>query len=135
MVAMGMKIYAGKALCLPIPSPERPHLFIALTGARSYQEIDIAFVNLTSFGSSRGDDTTVVLESGSHSFIQRKTVANYRDARIFKAEKVQDLVHRGLASFKEDFCDEVLERLQTGALRSKYTPLKIQLMVKHHIDC
>jgi hypothetical protein len=131
---MGMKIYAGRALCLPIPSPQSPHLFIALTGARSYQEADIAFVNLTSFGSSRGDDTTVVLEKGSYSFIQWKTVANYRDARIFRAEKIQAFVYKGLADFREDCCDEVLETFQLGALRSKYTPPTIQSMVKNHLD-
>jgi hypothetical protein len=59
---------------------------------------------------------------------------NYRDARVFRAEKVQALVYKGLADFKEDFCDEVLEKLQMGALRSKYTPSKIQSMVRNHID-
>ena len=128
-----MTIYAGRALCLPIPTPEKPHLFIALNGARSYQETNIAFVNLTDFSSSRGFDKTRVLEPGCHEFIKKRTVVNYKDALITTAAQVQTLVSTGKADFMDDFSGDILERIQMGALQSKYTPRKIQAMVKDYL--
>ncbi|MGB3491265.1 MAG: hypothetical protein WBA57_00955 [Elainellaceae cyanobacterium] len=118
---------------MPIPDDEHPHLFIALTGARSYQEETIAIVNLTTLGSSRGNDTTVILDSKDHAFINRMTVVNYKDAFIAQTRSIKNAVLIGEASFRDDFCSELLGRIQQGALKSRFTPPRVKKMVLRHI--
>lgn len=132
MAAMGLKIYAGRALCLPIPNSQRPHLFIALTGAFSYQDSKVVMVNLTKQGSGRGQDTTVILYPGDHPFIRVATSVNYKDALIASASTMQKSIQSGKAYFREDFEDELLERLQVGALRSEFTDPEIKKMVEDY---
>ena len=133
MASMGMKIYAGRTVCLPIPGPDCPHLFIALTGGKVYQESKVAVVNFTSFTSRRGSDSTVVVEAGEHSFIRVRTVINYKDAFIANAGLVQQAVMNGSVKFEEDCSDALLERIQLGALRSSNTPNDVVEMVKTYL--
>ena len=133
MASMGMKIYAGRTVCLPIPDPDCPHLFVALTGAKIYQESKIAVVNFTSFTSRRGSDSTVFVEAGEHSFIRVRTVINYRDAFIANAGLIQQAVVNGSVTFQEDCSDTLLEKIQLGALRSSNTPNAVVEMVKTHL--
>jgi hypothetical protein len=134
MAAMGTKIYAGRAFYLPIPSESCPHIFIALTGAFSYQEETIAIVNLTDANSSRGKDMTTILYPGQHEVIRKETVVNYKDSFIARAAKIQESIIRGESSFRDDFDDVLITKLQEGALRSKQTPNPVKVRIREYLE-
>ncbi|MEL7070135.1 MAG: hypothetical protein AAGN15_15980 [Cyanobacteria bacterium J06581_3] len=131
---MGLKIYAGRTLCLPIPSRQSPHLFIALTGSFSYQDSSIVLVNLTKLGSGRSKDTTAILQPGDHPFIRVATVVNYQDAFIATAANMLQLVTTGKANFMDDCESELLDRIQTGALHSPFIDPEIKDMVSDYLN-
>jgi hypothetical protein len=133
MASMGLKIYAGRTLCLPIPDPTCMHLYISLTGSYSFQDAKIVLANLTKLGSGRGNDTTAILQPGDHPFIQVPTVVNYKDALIADASRVLQLVSTGKAYFREDCNLELLECVQRGALISEYIDPEVRGIVEAYL--
>jgi hypothetical protein len=133
MALMGLKIYAGRTLCLPIPDPTCPHLYISLTGSYSFQDAKIVLANLTKLGSGKGNDTTVIVQPGDHPFIQILTVVNYKDAFIADASVILQRVSDGKASFREDCDPSLLDRIQRGALTSKYIDPEVRALVEAYL--
>jgi hypothetical protein len=133
MASMGLKIYAGRTLCLPIPDPTCPHLYISLTGSYSVQDAKIILANLTKLGSGRGNDTTVIIQPGDHPFIQVLTVVNYKDAFIADASRILRLVSDGKAYFREDCDPDLLDRIQHGALTSEYIDPEVRAVVESYL--
>jgi hypothetical protein len=133
MASRGLKIYAGRTLCLPIPEPTCPHLFISLTGSYRSQDTKIILANLTKLGSGRGNDTTVILQPGDHPFIQFPTVVNYKDAFIADASRMLQLVSDRKAYFREDCNPDLLARIQHGSLTSEYIDPEVRAVVESYL--
>jgi len=63
---------------------------------------------------------------GDHSFLTKKSVIHYEDARFISLDRVEQLLASGTNQFvcKQQFCCTyaLMERLRQGLLKSKRTP-------------
>lgn len=83
-------LYPGTTFHYRKDSYSPAHLHIILTDPDTVNgTLVVVTVNLTTRRNTlRGTDTTVVLDSGDHSFIERTSVISYRDAEFFQAQKL-----------------------------------------------
>ncbi len=103
----------------PYPS----HLFIVVT-LPSGNPPSVVLVNFTSL--RKGSDTTVVLDKGDHPFIKKRTVVDYRWARIKGVRDLKALVKNGDATPDCPCRSDILKRIQDGVLRSPDTPIEVK---------
>lgn len=120
---MGFKIYAGRTLHLPKSLASRPHLWIVITEPNDTPE-EVVIVNLTTRHPS--SDTTLILNTTDHRFIEHETVVYYADARFAPVTAMQNAIRSGVSSFDEDCSGALLERIQLGLFQSPFTPNNIK---------
>lgn len=130
MIKMGLKIYAGKTFHLPTPPAGKYHFWIAATDPDGIPE-KFVMVNLTTKRSN--SDTTVILDSKDHRFINHETVVYYLDARFVEVSIIQKAIREGISSFDDDCSNEVLERIQLGLMQSPFTPNKIKMYCREYL--
>ena len=112
--------------CLLLSKPNRyaiEHLWIVVTEPDGNPQ-QVVMVNLTS--ERAGSDSTVTLSPGDHSFITKKTVVNYSDARLVETGNLIALVALNREAKKDDCNAALLARIQQGMLVSEFTPNKIK---------
>ncbi len=113
----------GDTYLLRKPNHHVEHLWVVLT------ELDdatgkVLVINLTTLRS--GSDTTVVLKPGDHEFIQHETVVFYLDAQWVPAVALEAAVNRQAGRQLAPCRADVLERIRSGLLVSKFTPKQIK---------
>ena len=114
---------AGDALLLPKPGQTVAHLWVLLTD-RDAATDEVPVVNLTT--QRPHSDTTVILNSGDHPFVQHATVVNFSDTRLTKASLMTAYAHTGAYLRQSALSDTVLKRIQAGLLASPFTANKFK---------
>jgi len=118
------KLDAGTCVTL-ISNKGYPHLYILLTDPSGSPKSTL-IVNLTSHRA--GCDETVVLTDG-HSFIKRRTVVNYAEAKIVSEEKllykIKDTSDQTNVHHESPCSAELLKRLREGLKKSPFTAPKV----------
>ena len=114
---------AGDALLLPKPGQTVAHLWVLLTD-RDAATDEVPVVNLTT--QRPHSDTTVILNSGDHPFVQHATVVNFTVARLIKAGLLTAFAHTGAYLPQPPLSDAVLQRIQSGLLASLFTANKFK---------
>lgn len=103
------------------------HLWVVIGINKTGQ---VAIVNFTT--KRPGKDESCVIHAGEHPFVKHETIAEYRKARLLKAQDVEALEQ--YAGIKQaPVSKSLLKRLQKGALTSDFTPQDIQQAVKESL--
>jgi len=113
----------GDTIILRKPGAEKEHLWVVITKPDP-KTGEVIMVNLTT--QRPHSDTTTVLSSGDHPFIDRPTVAFYHDARTAKAALLDAHVSQELDRKHALASPALLQKLQNGLLASSFTPPKIK---------
>lgn len=100
------------------------HLWVIIAKAAEH----VAIVNFNSRPSFSPDDTCIINE-GEHPFVVRDTIVNYRLATLVVDAVLESAKAHGYIDMQDAVSDELLRRIQEGALSSPYTPQKIQTAV------
>ena len=100
-----------------------PHLYVVVTAPYG-DPPRVVIVNLTSKQSH--SDTTVVLLSSDHPFIDRETVVNYNKAGSVCLERLKHEIEDGTAKPEAPFSAHLLKTIQQGILDSARTPRGIK---------
>lgn len=111
-----MRLYAGRTLFL---QPQGGHLWVVVTEPTG-DPPQVLLVNFTTY--RRPSDPTLILQPGSHSFIDRPTAVSYGDAKLAGVEVLEQLVNAGAARFHDDCTEPLLASIQQGLLTSPRTP-------------
>jgi len=88
--------------------------------------------NLTSQQSH--SDTTVILESSDHPFVQHPTVVYYADAKITDGKLLHDALTAGVFHAHQDCSVTTLQRIQEGLFNSPFTPNKVKAFAEKSIE-
>ena len=112
---------AGDTLLLPKPGQAVAHLWVLLTNPDASTD-EVLVVNLTT--QRPHSDTTVILNSGDHPFVQHATVVNFSDARVVKAGLLTAFFSSGTYLPQAPVPATVLQQIQAGLLASPFTPNK-----------
>jgi hypothetical protein len=128
-------LYPGRTFHYRKDSYSSWHLHIILTEPDSIEgTVCIVVVNITTLRNDRrGLDTTVILDIGDHSFIDRPSVIAYRKAEFFHAQKLVSFINDE-NSLDDDLDDEILKRIRKGLLDSDFTPMDIWEYCKDEFD-
>lgn len=90
--------------------------------------VQVVFVSLTS--KKIDSDTTVILQSGDHSFIKKDTVISYSDTRQITKDVLIDRIKQKYFGTNDVFDEDKLKIIQDGLLKSPYTPNGIKNQCK-----
>lgn len=107
------------------------HLWVVVTKP-SKTSNEVIIVNVTS--KKQHSDTTTILTSENHKFIKHDSVINYSDARILKHEEIIKRANNRLIETREEFDDDILEKIQKGLLESPRTPRDIRNFYTENIS-
>ena len=121
---------AGDALLLPKPGQAVAHLWVLLTDPDVTTD-EVLMVNLTT--QRPHSDTTVILSSGDHPFVQHATVVNFTDARLGKAALLNTFIHTGTYLPQSPLSEVVLRRIQAGLLASRFTAEKFKDYLRNRL--
>lgn len=99
---------------------EPPHLWIVV----SQDPHSVVIVNLTTL--RKRADTSAVFTRGEHPFIKHDSCAYFQGMQESTAEKVLKLENAGIFRRVSRVSPAVLDKLHLGALRSRFTPLKLR---------
>ena len=113
----------GDTAMLPKPGHEREHLWALIT-APDPQSGEAVMVNLTT--QRPHSDTTTILQSGEHPFVDRPTVVFYADARVVNVSTLEGGLRQGFVRQHAALSPQVLQRIQSGLLTSPFTPEKVK---------
>lgn len=113
----------GDTVLMPKPGQKTAHLWIIVTAAEAGSG-QAVMVNLTT--QRPHSDTTVVLNTGDHPFVRHPTVVNCSDARFVDVRQLEQEVRAGYFTAQATCTALVLQRIQSGVLASKFTPMKIK---------
>lgn len=102
---------------------QTPHLYVVVTAPYGNPSC-VVIVNLTT--KQLHSDTTVVLRSSDHPFINRETVVNYSQAVSVTVERLMGEIEDGIAEPREPLPASVLQAIQQGMLRSPRAPRDIK---------
>ena len=102
------------------------HLYIVLTDPDSAGNQVIA--NITT--REQWKDQSCVLDAGDHPFIRRESVVNYAEASVASEAKISEAVRRRLFEPDLPVSQEVLDKVQAGALVSSQIEPKAKNAVK-----
>lgn len=114
---------AGDALLLPKPGQTVAHLWVMLTDPDATTD-EVLVVNLTT--QRPHSDTTVILNSGDHPFVQHATAVNFSDVRLTKASLLAAFYQTGNYLPQSPLSASVLQRIQAGLLSSPFTANKFK---------
>ena len=113
--------------------PERsdPHLYFVISVPTLFAQVAIA--NFT----TRRDpcDTACIVRRGEHPFVQRETIVAYDRSRLVDVDEFQKRVDAGIYRLRTDsLSQELLLRIQNGALASAHTAGKVQDAVRWTLE-
>lgn len=118
---------AGDTFFGPHPqSPGVDHLFVVLSSPDHQGKF--ALVNITS--QDAGKEQTCVLLPEDHSFVRHETVVRYRSAVVVDLQLFEKAIENGIMKPQEAMKAAVLERMQNGALASRYTEIGVKNAVR-----
>jgi hypothetical protein len=92
----------------------------------------IALVNLTTKHPNK--DESCIIQREEHPFIKHETIAEYRMARPLNPDEVKLPDQIGIRKRFDPVSKSLLERLQKGALASKFTPQNVQQVVRESMQ-
>ena len=101
------------------PSYTIPHLHIVISPIINGK---VLLVNITS--PKHDSDLTCVLKVGDHPFLTHDSVINYGDATDSEVELLKLSIRTKLITPKDPVSEELLKRIQAGALNSPALPQK-----------
>lgn len=102
------------------------HLWIVMSEARDGR---IAVVNLTTHTESCFDGSCH-LDVGDHPFVVRRSCVYYRGAFMADADYLAKAFDEGMFPVRESLADEVLRRVQEGALASRFAAKDVKAAVR-----
>lgn len=111
--------------------PNQEHLWMVVTNPKLEK---VVIVNFTSF--RLGSDESCVVDAGEHPFVRKKTCVNYADAKVVPSKNLAKLLgmkrHNGsfVCPQREPLSNELLLRIQQGAVISDRTPLEAKSIVE-----
>lgn len=116
---MPFELKRGDAYLISFPGNPNAHLFVVITEIESTTG-NFVMVGIESI--NKRSDLTVILKPGDHPFIKHESAITYRMASIRSLSWLEGFTNRKLASRKEPFTEEIIERVCKGFLRSPQTP-------------
>lgn len=126
-----MKLFLPyKRAALLIPSgpdddPDRKHLFILLSDPLSIESLQCnLLVPISTRDHLRMQDLTCELSKGDHDFIRHDSFVFYAKMRHEETSKLLKAVAQGTFISHESLREDIFARIVTGAITSKFTPLK-----------
>ncbi|WP_373413732.1 hypothetical protein [Ensifer aridi] len=105
------------------PINEVHHLFAVMND--SCAEHQCLIINITSIKPHKSHDPTCVLEAGDHPFIQHPSYVLYRMAQTPRWSHIGRMVDLNYYLTRDDWGDEVFNRIAQGIYDSEETPLRI----------
>lgn len=119
-------LYPGTTFHFRKDSHSSPHLCVILTNPENINDVlTVVFVNVTTQRStSRGSDSTVILNTGDHHFIKHPSVVSYKDAQFYSAQKILRYINEEKC-LDDDLEENILKKIQQGLLESRNTPYEI----------
>jgi len=94
------------------------HLVISAPCPKTQSVVSVNFT-----GWQHGFDQTCIVQVGEHPYIAKRSLVFYPNPRMYKLSTLDKLNKYGLLEFHEDLSDELLKRIQVGALKSPYMPI------------
>jgi hypothetical protein len=126
---------AGDTFLAQPSSSSKPHLYVVISSPEN-NEGKVIHVNLT--GKKEWSDCSCVLQPGDHPFVSKETVVNYASATMCLAVHIDQAMGPTFyprALFPNaPVSDEVLERIQLGALHSPYFPSGFKPVIELEIS-
>ena len=113
-----MPVSAGDCFILPDSGGE--HLCIVLTDYKG-DPPSIILVNITSW--KRHKDQTVIIETGEHAFVIKKSVVAYDMAVVLEEWRIERLLR--LAKMQPRASADLLKKIRDGLLTSPRVPGKV----------
>lgn len=103
-----------------------PHLWVLTAGPTVADEFLI--FNLTSHTS--GCDETCLVQPGEHPFVRHLSVVRYQRGRLLPRQLLEDPA--SLCAWNTPIGATLLQRIQAGALASRFTKRRYQEIVRAH---
>lgn len=112
----------AKSVLVPSGPDAKRHLFAllldpVLVEGRGSQP-QVLMVCVVSIKDGLLVDESCLLDVGDHPFIAHPSFVDYRFTRLEAASHVEQLVHKGVFTPKEDCSEVLLKKIVSGALRS-----------------
>jgi hypothetical protein len=108
------------------------HLYVVITSPAT-DSGRFVIVNLTTKRDRRGEDLTCVLHSGDHPFVWHDSIVLYIEAYITDEAAFRGVASSGQIVFDEPMAAATLNKIQQGALVSRYTANKIKALVRSEL--
>lgn len=103
---------------IPAGTARADHLHVVVSAPTDDGEV--AVVNLTS---KRGDsDTCCVIDVGEHPWVRHESVALYSHALMIPVQQLAKGLQANVLKPHDDVTEEILMRIQGGALECEQTP-------------
>jgi hypothetical protein len=122
---------AGQTLLLPKPGHDVSHLWVLVLSSDPITT-ETVIVNLTT--QRAHSDTTLVLQTGEHSFVKHPSAVHYGDARIVDGRVIEAAITAGTFPVHGDCSAALLKRIQDGLIASPFTPGKVKAYVKQRLS-
>jgi hypothetical protein len=91
-------------------------------------EPTIVIVNFTT--RRAGSDDSCIVQAGEHEFLSRESVVVYRRAQMTENQRALDMLHSSILRQLAPVSEDLLRRIQAGALASQFTPEKIKIALR-----
>lgn len=111
----------------PLTPVVKEHLWIVVTDPQLHHG-QLAMVNVTSH--RHGVDESCLLNEEDHPFIRHPSVIAYQFARVAGSADLDNFVRKNYLQMRARVIDEVLGRIQAGALASTLTPRGVKAMIR-----
>jgi len=108
---------------LLIPFNDVPHLFAVMN--HPCENRSCLLIMITSIKDNKYHDDACVLEVGDHEYITKASYLLYRMADTAKAHHISNMVGKNYYIQKEDFRDDIFNRIVRGLYASEETRPRI----------
>ena len=109
---------------------EQPHLWFVASTPTENGEVVLFMLSTRRSGA----DLSCIIQPGEHPWLTRETVVVYRLGEIQTVNWICKLVENGFAKIKDAMPPALLQRAQQAALESKYTPRRIQKLIRRTLE-
>ena len=86
------------------------------------------FANITTYHEWK--DRSCVIEAGEHSYVTKKSLINFADARSCEAEKIDGALEQNIFKPHVKASDDLIKKIQEAFLKSSYTKPEDQKLVQ-----
>lgn len=125
-MANGLSI--GDTFLLSTP-PNDMHLFVVIAPT---QNGNYLCVNVTT--QRNNSETSCVLQSGDHPFINHDSVINYKRAREINPATIQNLINNGNCYRRDPASADVLNKIQQGGINSTRLKKKLKTALRKYLN-